>query len=392
MARWRVGIFGAGALVILLGILALTKPGRARSGPFIPRSDAEVLERLPERLGAARLAKPSTDPAQAERRAREQLELYGQTSDPRFLGRAEAQLGAFWPQAQPPLGIAVLRAKIRASNHEFGAALNDLNQVLARDSEQVQARFERATIQTVLARYDLAEQDCEQLRPLVSRLFATGCDALIAGATGRAAVAREALKRELESARDVSPAQISWAESVLGELALRTGDASEAERAFRRALASAPEDAYTLGALADLLLDQRRFREVVELLGRFERLDGLLLRLAIAEGFLGGSKAHVDELGERFEAARLRGSAVHQREEARFELSLREDPEKALALALANFAVQREVWDTRLLLETALAARKPAAAQGALALVRRSGLEDPTIARLVRAVEGALPR
>jgi tetratricopeptide (TPR) repeat protein len=385
--RWRVVLFGAGSLFGLLGILAVTTPSRARSGPYTPRADGEVLEHLPERLGGERPAEASSDPAQAERRAREQLELYQRTSDPRFLGRAEAQLAAFWQLAEPPLALAVLRAKIRASNHEFEAALADLERALVRDPTEVQARFERATIEVVLARYDAAARDCAQLRPLVSSLFAAGCEALVAGATGRATQARASLERELEGARTATPAQVVWAESLLGELAWRVGDLAAAERLFRRGLESSPDDAYTRGALADLLLDQRRFREVVSLLERFERVDGLLLRLAIAEQALAGSPAHSHVLGERFVAARLRGSAVHQREQARFELSLRRDPQRALRLALANFAVQREVWDIRLVLEAALAAEQPQAANAAVELVRRSELEDPTIARLVHEVK-----
>jgi Flp pilus assembly protein TadD len=215
--RWRLVLFGAGSLVALLALLASTTPGRARSEPYTPRSDQDVLERLPEQLGEARPAKASSDPEQAERRVREQLELYQRTSDPRFLGRAEAQLGAFWSLAEPPLALAVLRAKVRASNHEFEAALRDLDRVLASDSSQAQARFERATILAVLARHDAAARDCSQLRPLVPALFAAGCEALVAGATGRARQAREILERELERARAATPAQVAWAESLLVE-------------------------------------------------------------------------------------------------------------------------------------------------------------------------------
>jgi hypothetical protein len=124
------------------------------------------------------------------------------------------------------------------------------------------------------------------------------------------------------------------------------------------------------------------------LLASFERIDGLLLRLAIAERALSmpAASAHVARLAERFREAELRGSAVHRREQARFELGLRDDAARALRLSLENFAIQREVWDARLVLEAALAADRPSAAAAALEHVRRSGLEDPVVARLVRAV------
>jgi hypothetical protein len=52
-------------------------------------------------------------------------------------------------------------------------------------------------------------------------------------------------------------------------------------------------------------------------------------------------------------------------------------------LAQANFAVQCEPQDLRVLLEAALAAGKWKAADPALALLRETGLEDPHLQGLV---------
>lgn len=386
----RLALFGGVALLALLGIAALAAPGRAGSEPFTPRSNAQVLEKLPGRArprtaGTVSLARPSTDPEVAERLARADIQSYQETSDPRYLGHAEARLAAFWNASDAPLGIVVLRAKIRASNHEFEPALADLSHVLSRAPEHVQALFERATISTVLGRHAAAQADCQALQPLASALFTSGCSAIVAGATGHAAAAAAQLGRALDGARGISRAEASWAESLLGELAVRTGDTARAEACFRRALIGAPADAYTLAALADLLLDQDRAREVVSLLQSFTQSDGLLLRLAIAEARLSlpDAESHVAELRERFAAARLRGSEVHLREEARFELVLGENATRALELALANFRIQREAWDLRLLLEAAISAGRPQAAREAAKAARDWGLEDPRIARLV---------
>ena len=66
---------------------------------------------------------------------------------------------------------------------------------------------------------------------------------------------------------------------------------------------------------------------------------------------------------DRFAAARARGDTTHRAEEARFMLRLRQDPASALRLAQANYAVLREPWDARVLLEAAIAAKDPASAQ-----------------------------
>jgi len=91
----------------------------------------------------------------------------------------------------------------------------------------------------------------------------------------------------------------------------------------------------------------------------------------------------VAALEARFAASRMRGDAVHRREEARFTLHLIGRPQDALRLALENWEVQREAWDARLVLEAALASGEPKSAAGVVAWLRDKRLEDPRIAALV---------
>jgi len=124
------------------------------------------------------------------------------------------------------------------------------------------------------------------------------------------------------------------------------------------------------------------------------------LRLALAQSAL-----HSEQVGRytwimaaRFQALALRGSDFFGREQARFALELQHDPQAALDLARRNWQVQREPWDTRLLLEAALAAQQPQAANDALAFLQRNKLEDVIIEPLARelrtkltAADGAAP-
>src|SRR5262249_28550584 len=162
---------------------------------------------------------------------------------------------------------------------------------------------------------------------------------------------------------------------LLAELAARQGHALAAEARYRQALALGRPDGYLLGSYADFLLDAGRRDEVVALLQGETAADNLLLRLAEASG------EHVEELAARYAASRARGDRIHLREEARFTLRLRHDARAALALALENWAIQREPADARVLLEAARAAGDRDAARPALAWLRESGLEDPQLAR-----------
>jgi Flp pilus assembly protein TadD len=388
----RAWLLGAPLLLLAVAVaVTLARPAPANSTPYFPRADEEVLETLPGPMANAWLrtaadATPSAslDATSAVARARAELTRYQESADPRYLGRAEAALGAFWDQAAPPEPVLVLRARIRQSNHEFISALSDLNQALAARPDDGQALLDRASIQTVLGHYDDARKDCQVLEALTAPLYVVVCKAAISGVTGSAAAAYSDLSRAL-SGPGIDVEDRCWAESLLAELSTRLAQGAQAERHFRGVLAGCPNDSYARGALADLLLDLGRFPEVVALLSDQTRQDALLLRLAIAERKLRAPAfdAHYKDLEQRFEEAHLRGSQVHRREEARFELALRDAPERALALSIANFQVQRETADIRIALESGFAAGHPESVRDVVSFAHASRLEDPHVASLL---------
>jgi hypothetical protein len=75
---------------------------------------------------------------------------------------------------------------------------------------------------------------------------------------------------------------------------------------------------------------------------------------------------------------------THQREQARFAFAVQRDTGRALELARSNFAVQREPADARILLESAIAAGDPKAAQPALDWLRDTGIEAPQLLLLAK--------
>ncbi len=375
----------------------------ANAAPFTPRSGAEVLETLPRRaaapgaanalLRATRAAAPG-DPALAAALAQRYIELGRAASDPRYFGYAQAVLAPWWRESAPPVAVRLLRATLLQSSHRFEDALRDLDAVTRADPANAQAWLTLATVQVVRGDYDAAVRSCGRLSPLASGLASMICLANARAASGQLAASERLLALAVERAgTGAAEAGLrTWALTLLGELAARRGNAPVAEARFRQGLAIAPDDSYLLGAYADLLLEQGRNVEVQALLGNRLRIDSLLLRHALA---LRASDAHspaaaaaAAELQARFDAAARRGDAIHQREQARFELYLRHDAQAALRLALANWQVQKEPADLRILLEAALAAGKPSAARPALAWRRQRGLEDNAVALLARKLEG----
>ena len=310
--------------------------------------------------------------------------------EPRYIGYAQAALAPWWSLSEPPVRVLVLRATLRQYLHDFDGALADLKVALRRDPEYTQAWSISATIKIVQANYDAARRDCVQMTPLVSELAATACTAFIDGLTGRARAAHDALEAALARAREPSAELKLWVLTRLAEMAWRVGNEAQAEAHFKQALALGLTDAFLLAAYADFLLDRKRAAEVVALLKDKTRVDPLLLRLVLAEKQLNARqmREHQATLADRFAAARMRGDKTHEQEEARFELTVLGRADQALELAQSNWKAQREPRDARILLEAALAAKAPAAAQPVLEWLERNRTEDPVLQQLAAQLKG----
>jgi len=206
---------------------------------------------------------------------------------------------------------------------------------------------------------------------------------------GKAAAAYDALDAAVADASGganrAAPISVrTWAITLQAELAERLARPQEADRLYQASLALDPDDAYTVAAYSDFLIDAGRPTQVLVLIPATTRADILLLRRAIAARLAGAADAAkvADELGQRFAASRARGDRVHLREEARYTLIFRNAPAEALALAADNWRVQKEPLDARIALEAALAARQPKAAIEVLAWLESSKLQGEKLTQL----------
>jgi len=392
MCTFRTSIIGT----VIEGLRALaiaSFAAAACAAPYVPKDDATVLERLPVRPGdpiARELrqlrAELTADPRKREtavRLAGRYFELASSEGDPRYVGYAQAALKPWWHLPAPPLDVLVMRAILKQYSHDFSGAMRDLEAATREDPKNAHAWSWRAAIHMVQANYEKAREDCLALLKVESELYAVGCMAYLDGTTGKAAAAYRALSAAFAENADAAPEVRVWVLTRLAELSLRQGDVKQAEGHFRAAYFEPINDQFLLAAYADFLLDQGRPDEVIPLLVDWVKSDILLLRLALAEQALKLPKAreHIEALRSRFDAAALRGDKLHQQEEARFNLYLLGNKEKALALARENWKLQREPRDARMLLEAALAMKDPEAAQEALDWLERSGHEDPLLRR-----------
>ncbi len=377
-------------LLLLLAPLA----GAAWSAPYLPASDADLLETLSTRAADPRaremrelraaLSRTPNDADLAVRLARRYYDEVAAEGDPRYIGYAQAALGPWWKQPAPPPEVRVMRAVLRQFNHDFDAALADLAAAAAQDPTLAEAWGWQAAIHLVRADYPAARAACERVAALVTPLIGVACTASIDSVTGRADAAATALQTALAAHPGAAADEQLWVLTRLAETEERLGRHVEAEAAYRRALALKLTDGYLLAAYADFLLDRQRPADVLALLDGKGRSDLLLLRLALAAKSLRhpSLKAWQNDLQARFDAARRRGDATHEKEESRFVLGVLGDAKRALDLARRNYAVQREPADARALLEAAIAARDPAAAEPVLQWMASSHIESVVLQSL----------
>ncbi len=369
--------------VCLLILLACA----VQANPYLPTDDDTVLERVPaatqtrelEPLRQRLIASPS-DLTAAVQLATGYLKIGRETADPRFTSYAEATLAPWLKLPTPPAQVLVLSATALQSTHRFDASLAALDRALQADPANAQAWLTKATVLQVQGKFAAAREACGNLLRSAGQLVAVSCIANVNSLNGRLEQSYQSLMR-LQPQAAASPELRSWIEGQLGEMAVRLGDASAAERHFLAALKATPGDVYLKAAYADLLLAQKRDAEVIALLDANEQQDVLLLRLAIAGKRLQQPSARewAYSFDARYQAAQRAGDTSHLREYARFLLEVREDAAGALQVARQNWQVQREPADILVYLNAARGSKAADAAAEVQAWIQETGYEDRAI-------------
>lgn len=352
---WRRACF-SGLAVALVTTTAI-------SAPYVPASDETVLAQVPvtsqsQRLRTLRRAlegNPTHLDAALEL-SRTWLEAGRREGDPRYFSYVQATLAPWTARRDAPAETLILMATSLQSLHRFAEAQSLLERALQLDPRNAQAWLTKATLSQVRGDFDAAGSACKQLIGITDHTIALACIATAQSVQGKLESSYRALQRVVQNNARIDGSIRSWLIGQLGEMAVRLGDSDAAERHFAAALRANPDDAYIKGELADLYLRQSRPDAVVALLKGTEAQDALLLRLAIAEKHLGGTRwAFLYEA--RYRDALRDGDSIHLREHARYLLEVRGDAMASLQAAERNWQVQREPADIRIYWRAATAAR-----------------------------------
>lgn len=354
-------------------MLFVAAPAHAQRPPStIPASADTVLERLPKGY-AALMPMKTAAPAPPAVQAQQLLAAASRTGDARLAARADGLLQRTTLNNDP----AVLRARAFSAQHrhDFVSALKLLDQLIALDQRDGDARLARAQIHLLQGRLHKARSDCTTLALGIDSGRGLLCVAALSSRLRNDPAAINVLDRWLVQSKPNADLQ-RYALVMRAEAASRTR-ATDAEAWYRRALALDRDDVRTLASYARHLREQGQHDKVMALLQGVPSHDGLQLQRALAAHAANHPDAQrlADMQGRRYALARAAGSEPELRDEAEYLLVLRGDAAAALRLAQRNFETQRDVEDVDILQRAARAAGQPQALRPLEAWARSQGLK-----------------
>lgn len=307
--------------------------------------------------------------------------------EPTYFGRAEAVLAPLARKAEAAAVLRRLYAEVLQYRHDFSGAETVLDTVLSEQAHDADARLLRASVRLVRGDFDGARADCAQLAAAGGEEavpgFACFAEALAGGGSlerGLAMLNLPAHPRSLPSAAN------AYLLATRAELRERDQDNAGAIADYRVALSLAPNDDSIRAAYADVLAASGMKEEARSTLLVDKASVALLVRsAALAEGAQRAALVARADSWLMLESAR--GDALHFREAAMLAL-VRGEPARALVAARANFEIQKELPDVRVLARAAHEARDAQALSALRQWMHDTGYRDAVTESIV----GVMPR
>ena len=314
------------------------------------------------------------------------LNIGRKNSDPRYFGYAEALIQPYLKDENTNESILIHWADILQHRHAFKEAIGVLNNIVSKKTENSKPYLMRAISYQGLGQYQKALESCTSLILRSSNLLTITCVANVKSYMGELLGSYELLVSEIDKTLHSDNEEMRWALTVAGDMAQRLGYERQSTIYYEKALRLKDDDYYLLASYSDLLLYQKKYEKVTELLGRYMFVDNLFVRLLYAEKALGkvSSVGHKESILTRYNASEYAYDNVHLRDQAYLFYRVEDKPEKALDIASRNWAVQKEIADTRLLLELSIVNKQYELAEKVIEWVKLNEMQDIRINNLVK--------
>jgi len=373
---------GTARLRVVLLVAAAAVTTAAAADRFVPTDPhfivANVRQAEPDAALRALIARWRADPTgeiASVALAEGFLERARRLREPMFVGRAEAVLAAVVSRSSASTTQQRLYAETLQYRHDFSAAEALLGTVLRLAPSDAAARAQRASLRLVRGDFAWARADCAHLLAGggAGQAIALTCLAQVHAASNRLDQGRALLAAYPAPPAREAALRAYWL-TVRGELFERASELDRAIADYGAALALEPQNDSIRATLADALLARGERDDARELLN-VER-PGLALVVRRAACTSGAERQALRAQAAAWLALEVaRGDSIHAREAALLALD-GGDVAAALASAQANFRVQKELTDVRLLARAAMAAHYPRARQQVVEWLRSTGYRD----------------
>lgn len=372
--RWVLARF----FIALASVSATLVSAAPYTAPYTPDSDDQVLVTLSPAEQSLEAPHFITDESDAVRQARYLMDTARQQEDARFLSYARASLAPYLTPTRSA-SVDLLMAEIEQYQHQFDPARTRLMMLLERRPDEGQAWLMLANLDRVQGRFNAASAACRKAATSLPPSSIILCLASIQAMTEQLPQAWETLQRLAASEHlPLHETEQRWLYTLLAEMAVQQGESTLALRFLERALASSPQSPYLRYLQNDVWLMQNAYDKVIADLADWQDRDNALLRLSIA-----AQRSHHPDASrwqqryqEKLKAEQQSQRPIHHREQARFLLSVLEQPTAALHAAQQNWKEQKELSDLRILLASAVQSQDSGARNQAVRFMEDNGVHD----------------
>lgn len=263
------------------------------SKPFTPKDKNEViftLEQSPKQQQMALLLKKLTNDKDNISLLDELLSLYThhakEKSDVSYMGYAKALVLPYLKQYPDSYRLRMHYIDILQYTHHFDEALVELEKVKKRHTKNPQPFVIEASIYEAKGEFDLALRACKQLLFRGSSLLSATCITTMQSHLGKAEEDYKVLKETYNKSQNAQESERSWALISLADMAYRLKKKEEAAVYLQDAIALNKNDYYARKKLAEMYIEDKKYKEAEVFLEPYRFVDALLMRLSVAQQYL----------------------------------------------------------------------------------------------------------
>ena len=246
----------------------------------------------------------------------ELLSLYTQLakekSDVNYMGYAKAILLPYLDRYPDSYSLRMHYIDILQYTHHFDEALSELQRVKKNDLKNPQPFVIEASIYQARGEFDKALKACKPLLLRGSHLLSATCITSMESHLGKVEENYKVLKETYEKSDNAEESERSWAVIALSDMAYRLDKKEVAVAYLYTALVLDENDYFARKKLAEIYIEDKKYKEAEALLEPYSFVDALLIRLSVAQEYLNKDiTLHKATLVSQLKVLKLRNEKPH---------------------------------------------------------------------------------